>query len=174
MAVVAPTRVFLNATFTPRDSRDPLGVFAFVGLATGDATGSTLEIQMTQEESLLKSYVLMPKAVAIETNGVSSLVSITWAMRWPEIGGPSRFPRLSYIASTAGDGGGISRMLNEGPLNETLLTSDLSGTPGQEVVIGQFRFNNNGDGDTYRADCWGYYWDKRSLLEPGSLRLPFL
>lgn len=188
MSQVVTVDVSQTAIFTPRDFRDPLGVWgARIGL-TGDATGGFIKVQVNvpAERKSQFVYTCYSTNITILTGtgqngqGIRVRRLTNWPNIDPQVGvqgyGSAVFGAINTDADFDDPIGGMSGttpngMLFDNPNDRFMLLYDPRPI-GVDMTIVEFELAFNTDLETYACECYGYYWDRAVMDVPGGPRHP--
>lgn len=140
----------------------PLGQWEAAAVLIGDASGGTVTLTLALDKRYVWSLEgWMANETAVATGGFQ----LTWT---PVLG----FVQQSWVYVADVLIGSTTRAI--GPADQRVRLpvtgrSKSSGTPGDNVVVTAL---DNANLQIYRANVWGYYWDKRAASFPGGLMRP--
>lgn len=161
MTVVQAVQEFaLNPLNIGDDLGRPLGMWEGIGVAIGDATGSSVEFNLGLSNRFLWSYEAFSANVTLPS-------TTTFATTWQ----PSITPLgVAWRVGADGSDGVLTRQTR---VFEQLLRFPISGLNAKENGINiSVSITANVDLEIYRVNMWGYYWDKRAIRFPGGLIRP--
>lgn len=169
-----------SAIFTPRDIRDPLGVWGARASVTGTATGG-IKVSFTVPAELKAAYVFTAYDAQIaELSGTVGQPNgkIRLLTNWPNVdpqAGVQGFSSLlvfnvafnsGFTAPIAGPNQSIIK-----PNQRFMVLYDPRAIGGDMTIV-EMEIGENVLAAEYSFEVWGYYWDREVMLAPGGLRHP--
>lgn len=177
--------IITNAIFTPRDLRDPLGVWGTRLGITGDETGGSIKvlIQVPAEQRAAYVYTCYSVNFSILTGSGQNQqgLKVRLLTNWPNIDpiegvqGYSTFRQgnvntdANYTSPIAGIGQIQSEYIT--PLDRFILLYDPRPLNTVMTIV-EMELGFNTLAETYSVEVYGYYWDRAVMDTPGGLRHP--
>lgn len=185
MAQALTVDVITNAIFTPRDLRDPLGVWgARLGIV-GDASGGGIKVLIQVPAAQRAAYVYTAYSVNFSIlDGIGQNqqgLKVRLLTNWPNIDpqeGVQAYSTLrignvntddDFTAPIGGAGQVQARFIL--PQDIYLLLYDPRPLNVAMTII-EMEMGFNTLAENYSVECYGYYWDRAVLDTPGGLRHP--
>lgn len=182
MSVVQTIDVFTAQSWPQGDARDPLGVWGFRSLVTGDATGGSLKVTAQAPAPIAAAYVYTCYSVImVKLSGplAGTLVKVRLLTNWPNMDPQAGVQ--SYATAIANNNVGTSGWdpgqvlvpdINFiGPLDRFLLLYDPRPSAGALSLV-EVESGGNVDADTWSVEGYGYFWDRSVMNTPGGPRHP--
>lgn len=182
MSVVVTTDILAAQTWPQGDARDPLGLWGFRQLLTGDATGGALKCTAQAPAGLAAAYVYTCYSVnMVKLTGAlaGTLVKVRLLTGWPNI---DNLAGVQGYSSAIGDnnvgtsGWDAGQVLVPsinfiGPNDRFLLLWDPRPSSGVLSLV-EVESGGNVDTDTWSVEGYGYFWDRSVMNTPGGPRHP--
>ncbi len=189
MSIAATVEIITNAIFTPRDLRDPLGVWGARLGVTGDATGNSITVDFVVPSARRAEYVYTCYSVNLTALTVTAEngqgIRVRLLTNWPNIDpaagvqaySTARFGSMNTDANFTPPIGGMSGTTPAGAMyvqdiDRFLLLYDPRPGVSGDMSIVQIEGGFNTDTATYSFEAYGYYWDRAVMNTPGGLRHP--
>lgn len=182
MAIVALTDVFPAALWPQGDMRDPLGVWGFRHIVTGDASTGSIKVTGQAPAGLRAAYIYTCYSVNIAHLAGASEGAIATKTRllsnWPDVDddvGVQGYATAQFAFTgedddfTAPDS--ILQRHPVGPNERFILLFDPRPTGGALDIV-ELEYGNNVLASTYAFEAYGYWWDRSVLQAPGGPRHP--
>lgn len=182
MAITQSGDVVPTGIFSPRDVRDPLGVWGVRIAVTGDATGVPITVQMNVSAERKAAYVFTCyNIVATKLSGsTNSNVNLKSRLltNWPNLSDSAGIQAFGTVRRTLlqFDGSWTGQLY--APADPILDRNDrfiLLYDPrpsGGAITIIELQMPENENSATYAFEAYGYYWDRSVMDTPGGPRHP--
>ena len=181
MSITEQSAIVQTAIFTPRDVRDPLGVWGGRNGITGDASGEFIKTQffVTALEKASYVYTCYSAHVSKLTGAiVRGPIQVRLLSNWPNID-PQAGVQAYSTANTQISEGSASfpspittpEDILIGPNDRFIPLFDPRPIGGNMFIV-EMTFEDNVLADTYAFECYGYFWDRTVMDTPGGLRHP--
>lgn len=188
MAIATTVEIIPTAIFTPRDFRDPLGVWGARLGVTGDATGNSIKVgfvvpQARRAEFVYTCYSVNLTALTVSAENAQG-IRVRLLTNWPNIDplagvqgySTAIFGSMNTDANFTPPIGGMSGTTPGhpflGPFDRFLLLYDPRAGVAGDLTIVEIEGGFNTDGATYSFEAYGYYWDRGVMATPGGPRHP--
>jgi len=182
MAIVQTGDVVQTGIFSPRDVRDPLGVWGVRIGVTGDGTGEPITAQMQVPAARKSAYVYT--CYNISTTKLTGAVNANANLKsrlltnWPNLSATAGVQAFGTVRRTLlqFDGSWVGELY--APADPILDRNDrfiLLYDPrpiGGPMVIVELQMPENELNATYAFEAYGYYWDRSVMDTPGGPRHP--
>jgi len=182
MAILVQSAAIATALWPQGDIRDPLGVWGFRQGVTGDATGGSVKVIMSESVDQKAAYIYTAYSLLIAMITQATPGSLSGKARlltgWPNIdeqagvqaygsGRTVTIPSPSAFTSPVGVPG--ENLVS--PLDRFLLLFDPRPS-GVLADLVELELGDNVLADTYSFEGYGYFWDRSVLNAPGGPRHP--
>ncbi len=186
MAISTTVDVITNAIFTPRDLRDPLGVWGARLGVTGDGSpsgGVKVGVQVTAAERAAYVYTAYSANFSI-LNGTGQNaqgLKLRLLTNWPNIDPTAgvqgystlRIGNVNTDADFSAPIAGIGQVQSEYiTVNDRFLVLYDPRPLNVPMTIVEMEMAFNDLNDLYVFEVYGYYWDRAVMDTPGGLRHP--
>jgi len=188
MSIATTVAIIPTAIFTPRDIRDPLGVWGARQGVTGDATGNSITVDFVVPEARRAEFVYTCYStnltVLVGNSENAQGIRVRLLTNWPNIDPLAGVQGYStaifgsvdtdanFTAPIAGMSGTTPGYNFISPNDRFLLLYDPRPGVSGDMSIVQIEGAFNTNGTTYSFEAYGYYWDRAVMNTPGGLRHP--
>ena len=181
MSISSNSDIRQTAIFTPRDVRDPLGVWGGRNAITGDVSTGSVRTIFRVPADLRPAYVYTCYSVQISQDDGTldrNPMRVRLLTNWPNIDPQAGVQAYSTHNIVTADGSASLFEPVAGPEGVLLAPNDrfiLLFDPRPSVIsmpILELEYESNQDGETYIFECYGYFWDRTVMDTPGGLRHP--
>lgn len=181
MSITANALIVQNAILTPRDLRDPLGVWGGRNGITGDVSTGTVRtiFQVAAAERAAYVYTCYSAQISkLDGTVERNPMRIRLLTNWPNVDPQPGVQAYSSQNMVLGDGsaslfepiaGPLGILL--GPNDRFLLLYDPRPTDGNMSIV-ELEYESNENLEVYSFEVYGYYWDRAVMDTPGGLRHP--
>lgn len=182
MAIATAVAIQQSAIFTPRDLRDPVGVWGARLGVTGDATAGSIKVQFQVPAELNAAYVytcygLTIAALTVDTangQGAKARLLTNWPNVDPAAGVQGFATVIARTMTSDSDFTGEIGMPNQpllSPEQRFLVLYDPRPAGGVLTIV-ELELGSNVNTATYSFETYGYFWDRAVMQTPGGLRHP--
>ncbi len=182
MSITEQAAIEQSAIFTPRDLRDPLGIWGGRHGITGDATADFVKTQFFVPAAEKSSYIYTCYSAQIGKLTGAGVARGPMQCRlltnWPNIDPQAGVQAYSTLNTRIAEGSGSFPAPYMGPLgfligpNDRFLPLFDPRPIGGNMFIVELIYEENVNTETYGFECYGYFWDRAVLDTPGGLRHP--
>ena len=181
MALVGLANVTQTQLWPQRDARDPLGVWGGLSVVTGDVSGAPITLFIQASSEIRAAYVYNIVSCGFQkVAGTAGAFSIRRRIitHWPDINldpGIVAFEDIIVGITRGVDGIGDPETAGDRPWivspEDKMLIFDPRSSPNNMTIV-EFAINDNENTITYRAQAYGYFWDRSVMETPGGPRFP--
>ena len=182
MPITTTIDIIENALWQQHDARDPLGVWGFRTAVLGDASGGSIKVFVQVPATKSGKYIYTFYSLNVTHDAGGALLNPRLKSRlltsWPNIDPQAGVQAYSFAKHTR-----LSGVINfTAPiefLDEPLISEPERyilfydpRTTNNAITVAELEILNNGVGDNYSFEGYGYFWDRGAMAAPGGLRHP--
>lgn len=180
MAIVSAVDILEHNVFKTRDARDPLGIWAYRNIVTGDASGGSVKATANAPQTN-RVYTCLFLTISADDLVANEIAKFRLLTNFPPAGiagGRAGFSfnrvvtitRTTVLTSPEDNWGSVGNDM--GNSDKLLLWGPLPVDTGSVPIV-ELEVQTNTLNAVYFFEAWGYYWDRVAVLEaPGGPRFP--